>query len=502
MNLTIAGTGGGGDGGIESCCKSADDNDKNVKVKLERESYEMDTDDEDGNRKESLDGTSNGVLPQKIKQEDYEADTDDDEVMKSSEVDEELLALKAKGDADAEVARGEWASARSLYLKALNLVENSMEIECVTSPDMNAAPSLAARIHANLAMVFLKENDFEDAVKHANLAVEAAPAWGKAYARLGAAQEANGMILDAAQSLRLAVTAKDAFSGAQVMLKKLEKTKYYRKLSLIREFQQQDCYAAYLENEGRRNDNALAVMNEQQKELLRNIRAGRVLPNGTNPELVKQQDHILYLATLDASFNKVMEYKVETKDGTHHPFVCQGMHAWLHYNTTKNRDEEEKAYGGSRPFNIYDVLLNGKDAEHEYGWKRFAHEVSIILLVPNREFEERGKIDLPGLDDVDPWGATLMYKRYAEVGEYKELEMKETYYALVSLNYFILVRAQTDVFNWDNTVLTWSVKKQELVSKSENFKKLYAVYRLISQFMRFWNDDVIPRDSFEHKPDD
>lgn len=83
---------------------------------------------------------------------------------------------------------------------------------------------LAAKICANLSFVSLNLGRLEEAVEHGKAAVSTAPSWGKACARLGAAQQSNGFLLDAAAPYKSALTAKDKFTGCRKACNDLSKS--------------------------------------------------------------------------------------------------------------------------------------------------------------------------------------------------------------------------------------------------------------------------------------
>ena len=110
-------------------------------------------------------------------------------------------------------------------------------------------------------------------------AVPLAPNWGKAYARLGAAQQAIGLLLDAAESYRAALAAEESFDGCRNAYKKLKQSKRFCKLELIRQasneaeeqsLQVWNRVGHVIEVPDEANDpfNAVAAVNDQQKESL------------------------------------------------------------------------------------------------------------------------------------------------------------------------------------------------------------------------------------------
>ena len=163
-----------------------------------------------------------------------------------------------KSEADAAVARGEWSQARALYEEAVSALENDMEADERNHLQL-------AKLHANLSMVCLKQQDSGGAEEHAAIATAAAPSWGKALARLGAAQQAKGALLDAADSYQRAMGAEESFRGCKSEYSKLTRSRRYQKLSLLRKFKEEapnGNYDAYLEREAANPHNAVAAMNE------------------------------------------------------------------------------------------------------------------------------------------------------------------------------------------------------------------------------------------------
>ncbi|KAL9183235.1 hypothetical protein ACHAXT_005022 [Thalassiosira profunda] len=412
----------------------------------------------------------------------FKTETDDEE--DSSDLDS--LALKTQGDA--AVSRRDWVAARTSYQEALGCIENAM--------DDDESPSLAAKIHANLALVLLKQKIYDESLAHGRWATTAAPTWGKAYARRGAAEEANGMLLDAALSYKMAVSTEHSFSEGAAMLRKLEQTRRYCKLQAIREFQQQDCYAHYLEKEANSTKNALAAMDAEQKKLLRDIRAGRVLPKGSSEELLAKQDLILYLAALDAAFHKSFDYKVvQAENRSGHHYIGPGMHQYLHHHSCALA-LESPANQLVQPGNVdvYNILLNAREKGHsgyEHGWESCYKQMSLILLYPNRDFEDAEKNPITGLR---MWGPTLAFKVYQDLDLRLEAEF------LVSLNYFILVRAETDMFKWgwkadvpakNDPALRWDVDRQALIRAEGIDVKWITGFKLVSeQMMNFCDDEI------------
>jgi hypothetical protein len=145
--------------------------------------------------------------------------------------------VSLKHQADNAVARKDWTSAVSLYLRALRANEHNEEDAGELEKE---SPDLVAKITANLSFVMLNLTNFDQAIKYGKSAVSRAPSWGKAYARLGAAQQSNGHLLDAADSYNSALTAEDKFTGCRKVHSELIKSKRYCKMALSHKAKQSE----------------------------------------------------------------------------------------------------------------------------------------------------------------------------------------------------------------------------------------------------------------------
>ena len=417
-----------------------------------------------------------------------------------------------KSEADAAVAREEWSQARSLYKEAVSALENATST-CMEDDDDERHLQLA-KLHANLSMVCLKQRDSAGAEEHAAISAAAAPSWGKAFARLGAAQQARGALLDAADSYQKAMGAEEAFMGCRSEHSKLTRSRRYRKLSLIRKFQKEaPNYDSYLEKEAANPHNAVAAMNEEQRGVLDMLRSGRVLPDGSDPKKVKEQDLILYLAAVDAGLHVMSNFP--EYDG--HPFTCPGMRLWLLSHGRDNDFEEIGA--GSESFDVYRDLLDfgsadgaGAYSEKEKYWNVHSTLMCMIMFNTNRDFEDRKlAIDLGD----DPWGSTITFKAYQKVGEWGDLECILDANFLVSLNYFVLARAQQPPhLRWDFTNsprpgIYWDISQQQL-KKNNDSKSILNMVHLseeLTRFIIFWrmlrdgHAQEVPRELYHYKWD-
>ena len=412
-----------------------------------------------------------------------------------------------KSEADAAVARGEWSKAQALYEEAVSALENAMGDD-----ELGERHLQVAKLNANLSMVCLKQHNSGGAEEHAAIATATAPSWGKAFARLGAAQQAKGALLDAADSYEKAMGAEESFMGCKSEHSKLTRSRRYCKLSLIRKFKEgAPNYDSYLEKEAANPYNAVAAMNEEQRGILEMLRSGRVLPDGSNPEKVKEQDLILYLAAVDAGLH-VMSNFPEYDD---HPFTCPGMRLWL---LSHGRDNNFRGIGtGSESFDVYKDLLDfgstdGAYSEKEKFWNVHNTLSCMILFNTNRDFEDHNLERMADFGfpagDRDSWGPTITFKAYQKVGEFGDLECIQNSNFLVTLNYFVLARAQQPPYlRWDFTKrpgIYWDISQQQL-KKSDDSKSILMMVGIseeLTRFFIFWRMlDAVPRELYHYKWD-
>jgi hypothetical protein len=396
-----------------------------------------------------------------------------------------------------------------------------------------------AKIHANLSFLSLHLGQLE----------------GKAYTRLGAAQEASGFLLDAAESYEKAAQSSiaDPFAGCEKSHTTLTRSRRYRKLALIRDAQQHERYAAYLEYEyeyasSTNNEyNAIAVMTERQKEILRMIRKGRVCPeeqhaaaaaDGSTEEgeettdtrtvPTKEQDLILYLTALDAAI-LVTTDDVTAHETKQHPYTCPGMRAWLiHHAKDPSVKPNDPDDGSSIPreFNIYQTLLDVGNEETNRTYEKYWHTNNplrqgqgqaaggmarqTVMLSPNRDFEDS---ELVGRFDSDPWGPTVTYNMYDgddhdHDDDDDDAQPPQTINGkfLVGLNCFLLVQSETDALPWGYEppycAYSWSIDEQRLVESenSDDRRKLRDCSKLLSEHFQLWGHDAVPaREMFSHQ---
>mmetsp|Transcript_25784 Transcript_25784/g.56550 ORF Transcript_25784/g.56550 Transcript_25784/m.56550 type:complete len:333 (-) Transcript_25784:220-1218(-) len=324
---------------------------------------------------------------------------------------------------------------------------------------------------------------------------------GQGICPLGAAQQSNGHLLDAADSYKKALTAEDRFTGCRKAYNELITSRRYCKLALIREAQQnEEGYAKYLEYEATNENNAIASMNDNQKGILAMIRSGRVFPKGIGAKEVKEQDLILYLTALDAGI--LIQSNFTVSNGKH-AYTCAGTRSLL---ICQAKDGTLKCKNGDplRNVDIYKQLLDvdSEDGTYEVFWQHVPGcSAETILLCRNQDFEDREQIVPPGLDIQDPMGPTVAYNQYQTPSDVMcDPYMKFNAVFLISLNFFFLVKAETDALKWgfEPNAFGWDIAKQRF-TRIDDGRKLaifYGTSQLLTEHFQFWCYNDFPQESF------
>lgn len=375
------------------------------------------------------------------------------------------------------VQRKDWRAAYDLYQQAL--VENEKN---------ETDPLDPAKNYGNLSFVLLKLERYDEAIQHALRSTQLAPTWGKAHARLGAALEASGCLLEAQRRYQQAKSL--GCTDCEREHDKLKQNPRFRKLHMIHRATETE---RVIENRvGTRiqlpaNDPAIEAMNEEQLEILRMIeQEGRVLPESTTPEeTLRVQDLILYLAAVDASIT-LRHVPVDTLMGRPNeewdvrprgnPTLCPGTRQWIlgnsNRNFSRNAEPDHREHNASLRFNMYNILFHSDQAEvlYEKTWVGMGHdeEVSETYGTYTIKFQ-------PNQDVGSGPTATIKRQQFLKntSGDWQYDGGPTRGVFLMGLRQWIMIQCRTDVlperclaaFQWDST-------KQKLVTNISSLREL------------------------------
>ena len=119
---------------------------------------------------------------------------------------------QAKEAGNAAAKKGDWASALGHYVRSLTLL-GGVSVDDVRTVEERGA------VHANASLACLKLARVEEALAHADAAVETRPAWAKARGRRAEALSAMGRAEDAeaeaSEARKLDATLKVRLVGSQ-----------------------------------------------------------------------------------------------------------------------------------------------------------------------------------------------------------------------------------------------------------------------------------------------
>lgn len=410
--------------------------------------------------------------------------------------------------ADDAARRKGWSAARSLHAKALTETgANSSE------------PLTCAKIHSNLSWASLELSDFDEATQHARDSAHLAPSWGKAHARLGAALEASGRLLEADAAYRMAMTM--GFTDCYYAHEKLKQNPRFRKLALIqeassKEFTIENRVGDHIKLPPPNSDLAVLAMSEEQRVILHMIEhEGRVLPESlTSEDKLKQQDMILYLAAVDASI--VLKHALvglfsgKPRDKWDyrprgHPLLCPGTRQWILQSSirdfkNKPQNDERKLNEGSN-FDVYHVLFHMDESVNMYEKSWVDLDLESQCGAYTIKFCPIGDCDFVGLQcgpTVTVEGREFFKDLQSGKWEQRYEPFKGTF--LMGLRHWIMVRCRTDVIPLQGAGLRtngdpyagsfeWDTSKQKLVTnipleKFANFNETAGI--VVAHFSRFF----------------